>query len=65
MGAAQMLMQGLNNHTNLQDRNSAPVKRHGLPNRLQTGSNGARKDLGTIPDRKSIIKVVKQDCVEK
>ncbi|KAA6418920.1 MAG: hypothetical protein FRX49_11146 [Trebouxia sp. A1-2] len=65
MGAAQMLTQGLNNRTNLQDRNCAPVKRHGLPNRLQTSSYGARKVLSTIPDRKSIIKVVKQDRMEK
>ncbi|DBA89376.1 TPA: hypothetical protein ACH3X1_016237 [Trebouxia sp. C0004] len=65
MGAAQMLTQGFNNFTNLQDRNSAPAKRHGLPNRPQTSSYGARKVLSTIPNRKSIIKIVKQDCVEK
>ena len=65
MGAAQMLTQGLNNHINLQDRNTALVKRHGLPNRLQTFSYGARKVLSTIPDRKSIVKVVMQDRMEK
>jgi len=65
MGAVQMLTQGFSNCINLQDRNSAPVKRHGLPNRLQTSSYGARKVLSTISNRKSIIKIVKQDCVEK
>ena len=65
MGAAQMLTQGFNNCTNLQDRNSAPAKRYGLPNRLQTSSYGARKVLSTISNRKSTIKIVKQDCVEK
>ena len=37
MGAAQMLTQGFNicnNVVDLQDRNSAPAKRHGLLNRL-------------------------------
>ena len=52
MGAAQMLTQGFNNCTNLQDRNIAPAKRHGLPNRLQTSSYGARKVLSTISNRK-------------
>ncbi|KAA6426480.1 MAG: hypothetical protein FRX49_03591 [Trebouxia sp. A1-2] len=47
MGAAQMLTHGFNNRTNLQDRNSAPAKRHGLPNRLQTSNYGARKVLST------------------
>ncbi len=65
MGAAQILMQGLHNRTNLQNRDNAPVMRHGLPNGLQTSSYGARKVLGTIPNRKSIIKIVKQDCVGK
>ncbi|DBA97414.1 TPA: hypothetical protein ACH3X1_016733 [Trebouxia sp. C0004] len=65
MGAAQMLTQGFDNCTNLQNRDSATVKRHGLPNRLQTSSYGARKVLSTIPNRKSIIKIVKQDYVEK
>ncbi len=65
MGAAQMLSQGFNNCTNLQDRDSAPAKRHRLPNRLQTSSYGARKVLSTIANRKSLIKIVKQDCVEK
>ncbi|DBA76180.1 TPA: hypothetical protein ACH3X1_009909 [Trebouxia sp. C0004] len=65
MGAAQMLTQGFNDFTSLQDRNTAPAKRHGLPNRPQTSSYGARKVLSTIPNRKSIIKIVKQDCVEK
>ena len=65
MGAAQMLMRGFNNCTNLQDRNTVPAKRHGLPNRLQTSSYGARKVLSTICNRKGIIKIVKQDCVEK
>jgi len=60
MGAAQMLTQGFDNCTNLQDRDSATVKRHGLPNGVQTGSYGARKVSGTIPNRKSIIKIVKQ-----
>ncbi len=65
MGAAQMLTHGFNNCTNLQDGNSVPAKRHGLPNRLQTSSYGARKVLSTIRNRKGIIKIVKQDCVEK
>ncbi len=65
MGAAQMLTHGFNNCTNLQDGNSVPAKRHGLPNRLQTSSYGARKVLITICNRKGIIKIVKQDCVEK
>ncbi|DBA91630.1 TPA: hypothetical protein ACH3X1_003238 [Trebouxia sp. C0004] len=65
MVAAQMLTQGFNNCTNLQDRDSATVKRDGLPNRLQTSSYGARKVLSTILNRKSTIKIVKQDCVEK
>ncbi|DBA95840.1 TPA: hypothetical protein ACH3X1_001387 [Trebouxia sp. C0004] len=65
MGAAQMLAQGFNNCTNLHNRDSATIKRHGLPNRLQTSSYGATKVLSTIPNRKSIIKIVKQDSVEK
>ncbi|DBA72341.1 TPA: hypothetical protein ACH3X2_010581 [Trebouxia sp. C0005] len=65
MGAAQMLTQGFDNGTNLSNRNSAPAKRHGLPNRLQTSSYGAEKILCTISNRKSIIKVVQQDCVKK
>ena len=65
MDAAQMLTQGFNDCTNLQDRNSAPAKMHGLPNRLQTSSYGARKVLSTTSNRKGIIKIVKQDCVEK
>ena len=65
MGAAEMLTQGFNNCTNLQDRNTVPTKRHGLSNRLQTSSYGARKVLSTICNRKGIIKIVKQDCVEK
>ena len=61
MGATQMLTQGFNNCTNLQDRDSASAKMHGLPNRLQTSSYGARKVPSTISNRKSIIKIVKQD----
>ncbi len=53
MGAAQMLTQGFSDCTNLQDRNSVPAKRHGLPNRLQTSSYGARKVLSTISNRKA------------
>jgi len=60
MGAAQLLTQGNINCTNLQDRASAPVKRHVLPNRLQTSSYRARKVLSTISNRKSIIKKFKQ-----
>jgi len=47
MGAAQMLTQGFKNCNNFQDRDSAPGKRHGLPNRLQTSSYAARKILST------------------
>ena len=65
MGAAQMLTQGFNNCTNLQDRDSASAKRHGLPNRLQTSSYGARKVPSTISNRKCIINIVKQDCLKK
>jgi len=65
MGAAQMLTQGFHNRTNLHNRDNAPVMRHGLPNGLQTSSYGARKVLGTTPNRKSIIKIIKQDRVEK
>ncbi|KAA6421261.1 MAG: hypothetical protein FRX49_08747 [Trebouxia sp. A1-2] len=61
MGAAQMLTQGFDNCTN---RDSAPVKRHGLPNGFQTSSYEARKVPATISNRKSIIKTVKYDCVE-
>jgi len=71
MGAAQMLTQGFLNCTNIQDRDSVHITRHGLPNRLQTSSCAAIKVLGAIPqwhlawaNRKSIIKMVKQDCVE-
>ena len=65
MGAAQMQTQGFNNCTNLQDRDSDSAKRHGLPNRLQTSSYGAGKVISTISNRKRIIKIVKQDCVEE
>ena len=58
MGPAQMLTQGFHNRTNLQNRDNAPVVRHGLPNGLQTNSYGARRVLGTIPNRKSIIKII-------
>ncbi len=51
MGAAQMLTQGFLNCTNFQDMDSARVRRHGLPNRLQTSSCGARKVLGAIPQQ--------------
>ncbi|DBA68126.1 TPA: hypothetical protein ACH3X2_013934 [Trebouxia sp. C0005] len=53
IGAAQMLTQGFNNGTNLQNGNSAPAKRHGLPNRLQTSGYGARKVLCTISAAKA------------
>ncbi|DBA66281.1 TPA: hypothetical protein ACH3X2_002536 [Trebouxia sp. C0005] len=46
---------------NRQDRNSAPAKKHGLPNRFQTSSCGARKVPSTISNRESISKMVKQD----
>ena len=61
MGATQILTQGCDNCTNFQDR--VPVERHGLPNRLQTSSDAARKLFGTIPNQKCIIKIVKQDCM--
>ena len=48
----------------VQDRDSASAKRHGLPTRLQTSSYGARKVPSTI-SRQSIIKIVKQDPVKK
>ncbi len=36
-----------------------------LPNGLQASSYGARKVIGRIPSRKSIINIVKQDRVKK
>ena len=48
MGPAYMLTQGLHNRTNLQNRDNAPVMRHGLPNGLQTSSYGARKFLAPL-----------------
>ena len=64
MGAVQMQTQGLHNCTNYIGDNTT-IHRHGLPDGLQASSYGARKVPGTTPDRESIIKVVKQDCVEK
>ncbi len=65
MGAVQMQTQGLHNCTNLYNGDNTTIHRHGLPDGLQASSYGARKVPGTTPDRESIIKVVKQDCVEK
>jgi len=65
MGAVQMQPQGLHNCTNLYNGDNTTIHRHGLPDGLQASSYGARKVPGTTPDRESIIKVVKQDCVEK
>ncbi len=65
MGAAQMLTQGFHNCSNLHIMDKITIMTHGLPNGLQASSYGARKIVGTPPDTKSIIKLVKQDGVEK
>ncbi len=62
MGATQMLTQGYRNSINLQNRENACVMWHGLPHGLQASSHGARKIPGTVPNRKSVIKIAKQDC---
>lgn len=59
------LKQGFHNSLNLQYRNIASTMRHGLLNRQQASSYGARKVPGIIPNRKCIIKIIKQDWVHK
>ena len=60
MDAVQVLTQGFT--IVWHNRDKAPVMRHGLPNGLQATSYGAKQ---AIPNSNSIIKIVKQDCVEQ
>ena len=61
MGAAQMLTQGFHHCSNLHIKDNITIMTHGLPNGLQASSYGPRKDLGTPPNTKSVIRLVKQD----
>jgi len=62
MGTAQMLTQDFHSCTNLHSRDNPTIMRHGLLNGLQACSYGARTVLGTMPNRHSIINIVKQDA---